>query len=89
MILGMNPRTLRESLYWNLFMWPKKHHWALVAQPTAEFQARIAARLCQIGFSPLVPPIGSRRVKSQDLPKSIEFERRVEEVPFQTRTLAN
>lgn len=41
MILGMNPRTLRESLYWNLFMWPKKHHWALVAQPTAEFQARI------------------------------------------------
>ncbi|CAJ1338672.1 unnamed protein product [Effrenium voratum] len=41
MILGMNPKVLRESMRWNLFLWPKRHHWALVAQPVATFDARI------------------------------------------------
>lgn len=41
MILGMNPKTLRESCHWNLYMWPKKHHWALVVQPAEDFTLRI------------------------------------------------
>ena len=41
MILGMNPKSLRQSLHWNLFMWPKKHHWALVVQPAEDFPVRI------------------------------------------------
>lgn len=41
MILGMNPKSLRQSIHWNLFMWPKKHHWALVVQPAEDFLVRI------------------------------------------------
>mmetsp|Transcript_53973 Transcript_53973/g.96646 ORF Transcript_53973/g.96646 Transcript_53973/m.96646 type:complete len:354 (+) Transcript_53973:30-1091(+) len=42
MILGMNPRALRKKLPWNVYMWPKRRHWALVLQPAGEpFAARI------------------------------------------------
>lgn len=41
----MNPKSLRERYHWNLYMWPKKHHWALVVQPDAKFTVRIASRL--------------------------------------------
>lgn len=43
MILGMNPRELRKTRPWYVYLWPKKRHWALVLQPQgAPFQARIA-----------------------------------------------
>lgn len=42
MILGMNPRTLRRKRSWNVYVWPKHLHWALVLQPSGEpFTARV------------------------------------------------
>lgn len=42
MIVGMNPKTLRLPRTWNLYLWPKRHHWVLVAQPAGpEFTARL------------------------------------------------
>jgi len=42
MILGMNPQQLRAPRDWHLYLWPKRHHWVLVAQPAGtSFSARI------------------------------------------------
>lgn len=42
MILGMNPGTLRKSRPWSAYLWPRRHHWALVLQPDGKaFDARI------------------------------------------------
>mmetsp|Transcript_46500 Transcript_46500/g.131472 ORF Transcript_46500/g.131472 Transcript_46500/m.131472 type:complete len:337 (-) Transcript_46500:256-1266(-) len=42
MILGMNPRKLREQRTWSVYLWQMRHHWALVLRPGGEaFTARI------------------------------------------------
>jgi len=41
MILGMNPRALREKRRWFVYLWPKGHHWSVVLQPAGIFMARI------------------------------------------------
>jgi len=33
MILGMNPRVLRERMMWNVYLWKQKQHWSVVLQP--------------------------------------------------------
>merc|ERR1719313_109608 len=43
MILGMNPKTLRERRPWTLFLWKRHRHWALVARPEGScFRARVS-----------------------------------------------
>lgn len=42
MILGLNPKTLRVSRPWRIFLWRSKKHWAIVLQPEGEaFYARL------------------------------------------------
>jgi len=43
MILGMNPKALRQKRLWETYLWPKQRHWALVIRPAGEkFHARIS-----------------------------------------------
>eukprot|EP00930_Biecheleria_cincta_P049736 TRINITY_DN34935_c0_g1_i1.p1 TRINITY_DN34935_c0_g1~~TRINITY_DN34935_c0_g1_i1.p1 ORF type:complete len:382 (+),score=66.30 TRINITY_DN34935_c0_g1_i1:25-1146(+) len=42
MIVGMNPKMLRRRLPWQMYLWRKGRHWALVIRPFGEqFVARV------------------------------------------------
>lgn len=42
MIVGMNPKMLRRKLPWQMYLWRKGRHWALVLRPFGEqFLARV------------------------------------------------
>lgn len=63
MILGMNPRTLRAKREWQVYLWPKKRHWALVLQPVGQpFSARVVD-----DFLHMPDQIGTFEVASEKL----------------------
>lgn len=42
MILGLNPKALRVSRPWRVYLWRSRHHWAIVVQPEGDsFRARL------------------------------------------------